>query len=73
LTIAYANHSGVEEGCRFLGGSVIAGPDGALLAGAGEDPQLLYAEVDEGAAARARSEIPYLAERRPDLYRSWDS
>jgi predicted amidohydrolase len=73
LTIAYANHSGVEDGCRFLGGSVIAGPDGTLLAGAGEDPQLLYAEVDEGAAARARSEIPYLAERRPDLYRSWDS
>jgi predicted amidohydrolase len=73
VSIAYANHSGVEEGCRFLGGSVIAGPDGRLLAAAGEDPQVLYAEVDEGAAARARSEVPYLAERRPELYRSWDS
>ncbi|WP_307610795.1 nitrilase-related carbon-nitrogen hydrolase [Pseudarthrobacter sp. W1I19] len=73
LTIAYANHSGVEEGCRFLGGSVIAGPDGSLLAAAGEEPELLYAEVDQDAAARARSEVPYLAERRPDLYRSWDS
>ncbi|MET1088821.1 MAG: nitrilase-related carbon-nitrogen hydrolase [Arthrobacter sp.] len=73
LTIAYANHSGVEEGCRFLGGSVIAGPDGALLAAAGEEPQLIYAEVEEGAAARARKDVPYLAERRPDLYRSWDS
>jgi predicted amidohydrolase len=73
VTIAYANHSGVEEGCRFLGGSVIAGPDGKLLSAAGEGLQLLYAEVDEGAAARARDEVPYLAERRPELYRSWDS
>jgi predicted amidohydrolase len=73
VTIAYANHSGIEDGCRFLGGSVIAGPDGKLLAAAGEDLQLLYAEVDEGAASRARDEVPYLAERRPELYRSWDS
>ncbi|MGX1161937.1 putative amidohydrolase [Arthrobacter sp. SLBN-100] len=73
VTIAYANHSGVEEGCRFLGGSVIAGPDGKLLAAAGEEPQLLYAEVDEGSAARAREEVPYLAERRPEIYRSWNS
>ena len=71
LTIAYANHSGVEEGCRFLGGSVIAGPDGRLLAIAAEESQLLYADVDTNSAARARAEVPYLAERRPDLYRSW--
>jgi predicted amidohydrolase len=73
LTVAYANHSGVEEGCRFLGGSVIAGPEGTLLAAAGEDAQLLFAEVDEGSAARARGTVPYLAERRPGLYRSWGS
>lgn len=73
LTIAYANHSGMEDGCRFLGGSVIAGPDGDLLAAAGEDSQLLLAEVDVEAAARARAAVPYLAERRPDLYRAWES
>jgi predicted amidohydrolase len=71
LAIAYANHSGVEEGCRFLGGSVIAGPDGRLLAEAGEETQLLFAELNEDSAAEARGEVPYLAERRPDLYRSW--
>jgi predicted amidohydrolase len=71
LTIAYANHSGVEEGCRFLGGSVIAGPDGRLLATAAEGSQLLYADVDPGSADMARADVPYLAERRPDLYRSW--
>lgn len=71
LTIAYANHSGEEDGCRFLGGSVVAGPDGGLLAEAGGEPQLLYAEVDPGAAARERRAVPYLDERRPDAYRSW--
>ncbi len=38
LTVAYANHSGTEDGCDFLGGSVIAAPDGGLLAAAGPGP-----------------------------------
>lgn len=71
LTIAYANHSGTEAGCEFLGGSVIAGPDGSLLATAGPGTELLYAEVDPGAAQKARDAVPYLRERRPELYRSW--
>lgn len=71
LTIAYANHSGTEAGCEFLGGSVIAGPDGSLLAAAGPGAELLYAEVDPGAAQKAREAVPYLRERRPELYRSW--
>jgi predicted amidohydrolase len=71
MTIAYANHSGMEDGCRFLGGSVIAGPDGALLAAAGEGSQLLFAEVSPDSARQARAAVPYLEERRPDLYRSW--
>ena len=71
LTIAYANHSGTEDGCEFLGGSVIAGPDGSLLAAAGPGAGLLYAEVDPDAAGRARDVVPYLRERRPELYRSW--
>lgn len=71
LTIAYANHSGTEEGCDFLGGSVIAGPDGSLLATAGPEAGLLYAEVDPDAARKARNVVPYLRERRPELYRSW--
>ena len=73
VAIAYANHSGVEDGCRFLGGSVIAGPDGKLLAAAGEGPGLLFARVDPEAAARERAAVPYLGERRPDVYRSWET
>ncbi|RAX47420.1 nitrilase [Arthrobacter sp. AQ5-06] len=71
LTIAYANHSGTEDGCEFLGGSVIAGPDGSLLAAAGPVAEILYAEVDSDAAGVARDVVPYLRERRPELYRSW--
>lgn len=72
LTVAYANHSGVEDGCTFLGGSVVAGPDGSLLAAAGAGDELLFATVDPAAAKAARAAVPYLRERRPDLYRSWE-
>jgi predicted amidohydrolase len=72
LTVAYANHSGVEDGCEFLGGSVIAAPDGSLLAAAGTAPELLFAEVDAVSADEARDAVPYLRERRPDVYRSWE-
>jgi 5-aminopentanamidase len=72
LTVAYANHSGVEEGCEFLGGSVIAGPDGSLLAAAGAAPELLFAEVAAADAQKARETVPYLRERRADVYRSWE-
>jgi predicted amidohydrolase len=72
LTVAYANHSGAEDGCEFLGGSVIAAPDGSLLAAAGPGPQLLFAEVSAEAAREARDAVPYLAERRPAVYRSWE-
>lgn len=73
LSIAYANHSGVEDGCEFLGGSVVAAPDGSLIAAAGTGPELLFAEVGAEAAHEARAAVPYLRERRPDLYRTWES
>lgn len=72
LTVAYANHSGSEDGCEFLGGSVIAAPDGSLLAAAGPGPELLFAEVSAEAARDARDAVPYLAERRPAVYRAWE-
>ena len=72
LTVAYANHSGQEDGCTFLGGSVIAGPGGELLASAGRGEELVYAEVSAEAARRARDAVPYLRERRPDVYRAWE-
>ncbi|BCW83395.1 hydrolase [Arthrobacter sp. NicSoilE8] len=73
LHVAYANHSGHEDIYNFLGGSVVAGPDGSLLAAAGEGAALLFAEVGTEAVKAARAEVPYLKERRPDLYATWEA
>ncbi|GAB3564247.1 carbon-nitrogen hydrolase family protein [Arthrobacter alkaliphilus] len=73
LNVAYANHSGAEEGCDFLGGSVVAGPDGSLLAAAGDGAELLFAEISTESVKAAREGVPYLRERRPELYREWEN
>ncbi|MFJ5955439.1 carbon-nitrogen hydrolase family protein [Paenarthrobacter sp. NPDC092416] len=72
LNVAYANHSGHEDIYNFLGGSVVAGPDGSLLAAAGESDALLFAEVGTETVRAARNEVPYLRERQPELYAAWD-
>ena len=73
LNVAYANHCGNEDAYTFGGGSVVAGPDGVLLAEAGDGPALLFAEVGTAAVNAARDEVPYLRERRPGLYREWEA
>jgi predicted amidohydrolase len=73
LNVAYANHCGAEEAYTFGGGSVVAGPDGGLLAEAGNAPALLFAAVGPDAVRAARDEVPYLRERRPGLYREWEA
>ena len=45
VTIAYANYCGVEGDLDYVGGSLIAGPHGEVLAQAGEAPALLVAEI----------------------------
>jgi predicted amidohydrolase len=53
---------------------VIIGPDGGILAQAGsERPELIMAEVLPEQIARARAAVPYLKDRRLDLYPSWAS
>ena len=73
VAIGYANHSGTEAGVTFGGGSVVAGSDGALLAEAGRGATILYAEVDGDRIRNDRAAVPYVAERRPELYRAWDA
>lgn len=73
LYVAYANHCGDADYGRFLGGSIVAGPDGNVRAAAGDSPELLFAEISTDAVAAARSKVPYLRERRPDVYASWEA
>jgi predicted amidohydrolase len=79
LTVAYANHTGGEEGYDFLGGSIVAGAEGTVLAAGGTGTELLFAELGRtldaadatDRAATADEAVAYLRDRRPDVYRSW--
>ena len=66
VTVAYANHVGVEAGLDLAGASVIVGPDGNIVADAGRATGLSYATV-----TAVGPDVDYLADRRPELYRSW--
>lgn len=52
LTIVYANYCGVEGDLTYLGGSLIAGPHGEVLAQAGDTPCLLVADIPPRDPAR---------------------
>ncbi|MCO1338946.1 hypothetical protein BJH93_08575 [Kocuria polaris] len=79
--IAYANHAGPAPSpdgeIQLGGGSLILGPTGRLLASAPRtptgtaEPALITADVTAADVAAARTRVPYLRERRPDLYRGW--
>jgi 5-aminopentanamidase len=45
VTIVYANYCGVDGDLTYVGGSLIAGPHGEVLAQAGAGPALLIADV----------------------------
>lgn len=68
IFVAYCNHSGVEDGLEFLGGSCLAGPYGEKLAAAGKSDALLIADISHEMLARAKPRFPYRRDRRPALY-----
>ena len=61
--LAYANHSGEENGLAYLGASCIIGPDGQELARAGAAEDLIAAEMSLEAVTAARERLPYLRDR----------
>lgn len=63
--IAYANHTAPD----FTGASVIASPYGTLLAAAGAEEDLLFADIEPGEVQRAREINTYEHDARPGLYR----
>ncbi|MCU0903944.1 MAG: nitrilase [Tabrizicola sp.] len=52
VSIVYANYCGTEGDLTYVGGSLIAGPHGEVLAQAGEHPTLLVAELPARDPAR---------------------
>ncbi len=71
-----ANHVGQERGSRYLGRSLITGPDGEMLAEAPPDQEIiLYADVDLSRSDEKRRifvpgeyELDIFGDRRPELY-----
>ncbi|MCE1179361.1 MAG: carbon-nitrogen hydrolase family protein [Micrococcales bacterium] len=68
IFVAYANHCGAEGTTRYVGASLIAGPDGTILARAGQAEEILVAEISAETVSAAQRDNPYLADRRPELY-----
>jgi predicted amidohydrolase len=68
LYVAYANHTGDDDGLAYIGLSSICGPDGAVLAAAGKTETMLFATADRAHLAVVRKTDPLLADRRPELY-----
>jgi predicted amidohydrolase len=70
--VAVCDRCGVERGCEFEGGSVIAGPDGSLLAGPvpDRDAAILYADCELARADDKRTGMhnDAFADRRPEYY-----
>ena len=63
-----ADHSGVGDGIQFWGGSFICGPQGELLAHAGEASEQLVVQLDMARSENTRRIWPYLRDRRIDAY-----
>ncbi|MGI6218700.1 MAG: carbon-nitrogen hydrolase [Bacteroidaceae bacterium] len=64
--------SGQTNGIRFWGHSFAAGPQGELLAEAGEEPQLLMVDLDLSRSESVRRWWPFLRDRRIDAYQGID-
>ena len=64
--VTYANYCGVEGDLAYGGLSEAAGPDGKVLARAGDEPALLVVDVERGVLDDARERFTYLADRRSD-------
>ncbi|MFD2469843.1 carbon-nitrogen hydrolase family protein [Amycolatopsis silviterrae] len=69
LYVVYANRCDDEGELSYCGRSTVASPD-EVVAKTGPGEELLFAEIDPAVLAQARAETPYLADRRPSLYRS---
>ncbi|NND92827.1 MAG: carbon-nitrogen hydrolase family protein [Granulosicoccus sp.] len=68
LYFAYANYCGSEGDLAYVGRSCIVGPDAEFLARADTRPVLLQATLHKQVIKRMRTDMPYLRDRRPELY-----
>lgn len=69
--LVLANRTGIDAGVTCCGMSAIIDPSGVVLASAaGDQEELLIADVSAETIAAVRNKIPVFAHRRADLYAS---
>lgn len=67
--LAYVNQHGVDGDLTYVGKSLIAAPDGSILASAPREGEtLIYADINSDTVEAARQENPYLDDLRTDLF-----
>ena len=69
--MAACNRTGEGDGLPYPGASSIVAPGGEVLVEAGREETLLIADLDPGRAAEVRGKLPFVRDRRPELYRQW--
>jgi len=75
--VVVANRTGVDRIGRrrlelsFPGGSLVAAPDGRLLASGTAEEGLVVADLDLGALRDLRKRVPVRRDRRSGLYEAW--
>lgn len=62
------NRVGVEEQMTYYGGSFACDPFGEVIARAGTDPEIVFAELDFGRNRELRELLQFFRDRRPDTY-----
>lgn len=75
MVVAYADHAaspdqGEDPAAGFTGLSTVAGREGFVLAAAGHEAELLFADLPEVAPVTP-GQADYLGDRRADLYARW--
>lgn len=68
LYVAYTNYCGEERDITYEGYSSMADPNGHVLASALSESVLLTATLERQVLLDARAALPYLSQRRPELY-----
>jgi len=66
--VAYTNYCGEERDLTYEGYSCMADPNGLVVASALSESVLLTATLERQVLIDARAVLPYMSQRRPDLY-----
>jgi predicted amidohydrolase len=67
--VLHCNRVGFEDGAMFWGGSSVLDPFGEQLAAAGQEEEMLLADMELGPLRRARMTTPLRRDAKPELVR----